>query len=304
MIFNNMINTNKYILMYHSINGDKQKAVVGSFPIEMERFIFQVQSLKKYNYIFDYISNLNKQYSDNLNRIYITGDDGTIDWTKNVLPWCEQNKIPTHTAIITGPFETVPIYPITHLIQIILILRSEQQLLDLSNTLKKYLAKSELKYIEKIYFYENLEYRKIIKGACNLILNKKEIYHFIGNLSKLEKDLLIQRFEKLEYYKNFNYAEIGVHTKSHWALGKNYSEYITEEIETSRELLLKNGLNPTKYFVSPMKPRDGASLFDIKDNLKNLGYDGILDSNHGIWNQKDFIIPRIDAKNIEDFFKL
>jgi hypothetical protein len=74
-----------------------------------------------------------------------------------------------------------------------------------------------------------------------------------------------------------------------------------DEILESQELLIVNGLKPTKYFVSPMKPRYGATLDSITKELQKLGFNGILDSNHGIWDKNSYIIPRIDAKHMENF---
>jgi len=295
---------NQFILMYHSIDSPNQPAVTGSFPISMQQFTQHIMKLRDKGYEFDFISNLHQKKDKKKKYIYITGDDGTIDWTRNVLPWCEDQKIPTHTGIITGPFEEKPLYPLAHIIQVILKTRKKSELENLSQRLKKSLTLAQLSYINKIYAYETIEYRKIIKGAFNLILEQHESYSILGELKPNELSLIKQRFEKLEYYKKFHFAEIGVHTKSHWALGKDVLSYINNEISPSYNLLLKNNLTPTKYFVSPMKPRYGASLKDLEEELLYLGYKGILDSNHGIWDQQDFIIPRIDAKNVEEFFQL
>jgi len=296
---------NKLILMYHSVSSEGIPEVIGSFPISMERFKHQITSLRSLGFKFDSISNLHNPIDCNDRYVYITGDDGTVDWTRNVLPWCEENKIPTHTGVITGPFEKEPIYPLTHIIQIILIVRDQKQLQKLSDNLKEnYLSVEELAYINKIYHYEEMEYRRIIKGSFNLILDIGEAYSLLGDLSDRELLLLKARFEDIEYYKKFKYAEIGVHTRSHWALGNETLKYIDEEIEASRKLLEEYGLKPSKYFVSPMKPKKGASLNDIVGKLKFLGYKAILDSNHGVWDQNSYIVPRIDAKNIEEIFKI
>lgn len=296
---------NKIVLMYHSVESGQHPAVTGSFPISMQRFKKQILALQEKNYKFDFLSNFHKTVADDEMYIYITGDDGTVDWTKNILPWCEVNKIPTHTGVITGPFEKEPVYPLTHMIQIILSTRKAKELSTLSDRLKnKFLTNEELVYINKIYYYEELEYRRIIKGALNLIFDINQSKELLGDLSAVEKKLLEQRFESLEYYKEFKYAEVGVHTKSHWALGGEVKEYIDLEIESSRELLVKNGLQPTHFYVSPMKPKNGYTLEDIQEPLNQLGYEAILDSNHGVWDGKSFIIPRIDAKNVEEFFNL
>lgn len=291
---------NKIILMYHSISSKAVPSVLGSFPIQFNEFKRHISILKEKGYTFDFISNLSIPNKSNTKTVYITGDDGTTDWTKNILPWCEKEKIPTHTGIITGPFEKNRVYPLTHLIQIILILRDENKLIKLSDTLKKeYLSPKEFEYINKIYHYETLEYRRIIKGAFNLILDHKLSSQLIGELSKTEQNALNERFEQLNYYKKFKFSEIGVHTKSHWALGDNTIEYVEDEIVSSHNLLKEFGLTPSKYFVSPMKPRYGAKLEDLIPHLQKLGFQGILDSNPGLWDQKSYIIPRFDAKDFD-----
>jgi len=296
--------TNKIILMYHSVSSEQVPSVLGSFPIPFERFQRQIKLIQQAGYRFDFISNLHKDIPSHERVVYITGDDGTIDWTRNILPWCEKEKIPTHTGIITGVFEEPKVYPLTHLIQIILITRDENELSQLSKKIiNKYLTQEQLEYINQIYYYENLEYRRIIKGAFNLILESETIYKLIGKLSHQEDILINERFESLEFYKQFKYAQVGVHTRSHWALDKDSQKYIKDEIISSKNILEKSGLNLSKFFVSPMKPKHGASLKDIEQSLKELGFEGILDSNFAIWNQRDYIIPRIDAKDVEGYFK-
>ncbi len=291
----------QFIVMYHSISSKENPAVVGSFPIKLDTFKKQIMIAKRLGYRFDFISNLNENINSNEKILYITGDDGTVDWSRNILPWCEENEIPTHTGVITGPFLKNKIYPLTHLIQIILEKREISKLELLSKKLKEnYLNNEQLKYINKIYEYETLEYRRIIKGAFNLILDNDKAHDLIGEFSEKEIQLLENRFEKLDYYKQFKYAEIGVHTKSHCALGTDIQWYIKEEILEAKKFLIENGLTPTKYFVSPMKPRYGSTLKMIEEELKKNGFQGILDSHHGVWDRNSFIIPRIDAKNIEN----
>ena len=287
------------IFMYHSIESEEIPSVIGSFPLSFEKFKNHISLAMKHQYKFDFISNFHKNKNSCENYIYITGDDGTRDWTRNILPWCEKNKIPTHTGIITGPLEKNPIYPLTHIIQIILLTRDEKELEKLCNKLKNdYLSFEQLEYINKIYFYEELEYRRVIKGSFNLILEKEKSYEVLGKLQSNEYQFLEERFENIDFYKNFQYAEIGVHTKSHWALGNNIEDYIKNEILASKIFLEENRLNPTTYYVSPMKPRHGAKLEDLVEKLKEYGFDAILDSNNGVWNKEDYIIPRIDCKNM------
>lgn len=294
------MNNNQLIIMYHSVSSIEIPEVIGSFPISFDRFKEQILLAKKLGYSFDFISNLDKNKESENKIIYITSDDGTIDWTRNVLPWCEENKIPTHTGVITGPFHKQEVYPLTHLVQIILFTRDKNILEKLSEKIKNnFLTKEQLTYINKIYNYEELEYRRIIKGAFNLILEIDVANELIGEYSSLERELLMNRFEQLDYYKKFKYTEIGVHSKSHCALGKDISGYIKNEIIESKKLLIANGLTPSAYFVSPMKPRYGVTLDLIVTDLKELGFKGILDSNYGIWDKKSYIIPRIDAKLME-----
>ena len=294
------MNNKQLIIMYHSVSSVEIPEVIGSFPISFDRFKEQILLAKELGYRFDFISNLEKNKESTDKIIYITSDDGTIDWTRNVLPWCEENKIPTHTGVITGPFHEKEVYPLTHLVQIILFTRDKNILEKLSQKIKNnFLTKEQLTYINKIYNYEELEYRRIIKGAFNLILEVDVANELIVEYSSLERELLMNRFEQLGYYKKFKYAEIGVHSKSHCALGKDISGYVKNEIIESKELLIANGLIPSPYFVSPMKPRYGATLDSIVTDLKELGFKGIIDSNYGIWDKKSYIIPRIDAKLME-----
>ncbi len=293
---------NQIIFMYHAISSDAQKNVLGSFPITLERFQQQIAMAIEKGYQIGRLQNLQQDKLDTKNKyIYITGDDGTVDWTRNILPWCEQQKIYTHTAIISGVWYKPAVYPLTHLIQVLLILREEKKLIELSEKLKeKYLTTEELTYIKKIYHYETTEYRQIIKGAFNLVLDQTLAYQLLENLSIKEISELEKRFETAEYYKQFHYADIGVHTVSHWALDSNTEAYVEQEIIQCEQDLQAEGLTISPYYTSPMKPKHGASLNDLIAPLKQRGYEGILGSFNGIWNQEDFIIPRIDAKDIEN----
>lgn len=293
----------KIVLAYHSIDSPQYPAVIGSFPVSMDRFVFQLESIQKLGYRFEFVSKLRDPISDDDKVVYITGDDGTVDWTKNVLPFCEKRAIPTHTGVITGPLESTPIYPLTHLLQIILQTRCKSDLQDLSDLLiVKYLNSEEKAYIDNVYAHEKLEYRRIIKGAFNFILDMADILELIGENTSAEEKLLRNRFETLEFYTNFKYAEIGVHTRSHWALGKDTAGYVSHEIDACRDYIAEK-IVPTKYYTSPMKPRFGASVTDLIEPLSERGYLGIFDQ-AGIWDQESFVIPRIDAKDVERVFKL
>ena len=292
----------KFVLKYHSISSKKYPGVVGAFPITLDRFIKQINFLKKLGFKFDFISNIFKKV--NQNTIYITSDDGTSDWAKNVLPYCEENNIPTHTAIISGVYEKQPIYPLTHIIQIILAIRDKSLLKKLANNLEKnFLSKKDIEFILKLYHYESSYERKIIKGAFNLVLEPSISLELIGELSNEEKDLLKERFIDINYLKQFKFAEVGNHTRRHLALDINTKKYIESEINPCKEFIIKNNLNYSNVLVSPMKPKQGASLSDLEIYLKDE-YIAILDSQYFKWDQKSFIIPRIDAIKIEEFFKI
>ena len=295
-----MIKTQKLILTYHDVESAKYPKVVGSYPISMKRFKKQIQLLKSKGFIFDYISNLTKK--NNHERIcYITADDGLTDWTKNVLPWCEKEKIPTHNAIITGPLEDKRVYPLAHIIQVKLVQDTEKNLNNLCRFLKNdILSDAELSYINKIYFYEKIEYRRIIKGAFNLVLDTKKAYKILGDLSGTVLKHLQCRFENLNYYKQFKYTECGVHGRTHCALEHDTSAYIKNEIISCQNFLKKNNIAPSKYYTLPMRPKYNSTVEDLIKPLTKLGFSGIF-AEQGCWNQKDFIIRRIDAKNVENF---
>ena len=292
---------NKIVLMYHSVASEDTPGVCGSFPISMDEFKRHIELARERGYQFDAVSNLHAPIDDDEKRIYITGDDGTTDWSRNVLPWCEEQGIPTHTAVITGPFEETPIYPLTHVIQVILTTRSAAELQQLADRVSEdYLHADQIEYIDRIYHYETLAYRRRIKGAFNLVLEPERAFEAIGELTVTERGELEHRFEHLEYYKQFKHAEVGVHTRSHWAVGGDTQRYVDDEIEHCKTFMLEHGLTPTDYFTSPMKPKYGATIEDLIEPLRTLGYKGIFDM-AGIWDQSDFIIRRIDAKHVEAF---
>ncbi|MFA5984402.1 MAG: hypothetical protein WC782_10340 [Methylococcaceae bacterium] len=294
----------KLIIMYHSVSSPTIPEVVGSFPIPMARFQYQVQSAMALGYTVSPITELLQPNTPGQRQLFITGDDGTVDWTRNVLPWCEANKLPSHTAIIAGPWLAQPIYPLAHLIQVILSVRSETELEQLAKQLQSAISPEALSYLQKVYAYESTEARRIIKGACNLILEPEQAYEIIGECSQQEQLCLAQRFEVPSFYQALQFADVGVHTVSHKAMGKNIEDYCSAEIDTAKKLLLKHGLKPSSVFTLPMKPRWGVSVDDLIPPLTERGYQGILYSEYALWNQHDFVVPRIDAKHVEDVLNI
>lgn len=294
----------KVILMYHSISGENQDAVAGSFPISMERFIYQINSFIEKGWRPEFISKLHDKIDENDRCVYICSDDGTVDWSRNALPWCEEQKIPTHTGLITGPWENEPIYPLAHIIQVKLAVNSKGELEKLAQKLATNLDSEQLAYVEKLYHYETEWHRRIIKGTFNLIFDQDEAYEALGELSSIEKKELAKRFESPENYKSFQYAELGVHTRSHWALDQETQKYVDEEIQTCWDVLVDNRLEPTAYYTSPMQPRYGASINDLIEPLQKLNYKGILTSTPGQWDSESFVIPRIDGQKVEEFLNI
>lgn len=288
-----MDNKKKIVIAYHSIDGDNEKAVRGSFPITMERFKKQIELIKSKGWRFDFLSNINKPIEENT--VYITGDDGTVDWVRNVLPFCEENKIPTQTAIITGPWLNNPIYPIAHRVQIALTIKDREY-----NLLK--LTEEEKEYIDKVYKYETDSTRRYVKGCCNLLYDNDGAEEVLGTPGYEEALELSRRFAEIEEYKGYEYAEYGVHTVTHRAFDGDVDKYIDEEIIPCLNMLLKNKLKAVKYFTLPMRPMFNSTVLQLVEPLKSLGFDGIVDGN-GHYDGKSFIIPRIDAKQVEEYFE-
>jgi hypothetical protein len=110
----------KVILMYHSVSTAAVPGVLGSFPLPLARFRHQLSEAQSHGWRFGRVSELREPVTTHT--LCITGDDGTVDWAQNVLPWCEEHGIPTHTGLITGPWQAEPIYPVAHHLQILLSL--------------------------------------------------------------------------------------------------------------------------------------------------------------------------------------
>lgn len=279
----------KVILAYHSVSGRACPAVAGSFPIPIERFAAQVDGARAKGWSIGRVS----QLFDPVNRdtIYITGDDGTIDWARNVLPWCEEHRIATHTAIVTGPWLDPPIYPITHRVQVVLALRNH----DIPTPA---LTDEQIEYIDRVYSYETDPRRRYLKGACNLVLDSEEASQLLGPPLDDELRLLADRFAAPEVYQPFHYAEFGVHTVGHRALAHDVDAHVRDEILPCRTMLSYYGLRVTDVFTLPMCPRLGATVEQLVKPLTAAGFRGIFDG-RGEWDQRSFVIPRIDAKHVE-----
>ena len=293
----------KVVLVYHSIGSKEVPAVIGAFPISLDRFKSQINLFRINDWDIESISNIHKEVSKNT--VYIMSDDGTVDWCENVLPWCEKEGIITNTALITGPWLENPIYPIAHRVQIALMMKNRKfNIPKLSNEQKS--------YIDKMYAHEQDETRRYVKGCCNLLFDFKDAskvldfneegYILIDNKQYLESDLLKQRFAKPEAYKKFKYAEYSIHTVTHKAFTGDTKDYIENEIIPCKNIILEEKLNLKDFFVLPIKPMFGAKDTDLIQPLKDIGIKGMF-TNDGEWDKKSFIIERIDAKNIENYFQ-
>ena len=200
----------KIILMYHSVESPQTPAVLGSFPISLQRFAAQIEGALAKGWRLGRLSDLREPVP--ADTLYVTGDDGTVDWVRNVLPWAQQRGIPTHTGVITGPWLERPIFPVTHRVQIALSLPGRQ-------IPQPALSAEQTAYIDRVYQYETDPRRRYLKGACNLVLDFPQAAALLGEPDYDELRRLYDRFAGPREYRAFGLAEVGVHTVSHrrWA---------------------------------------------------------------------------------------
>ncbi|MFI3118669.1 MAG: hypothetical protein QX203_01650 [Methylococcaceae bacterium] len=293
----------KLVLMYHSLSSAKHPGVLGSFPVEFSDFKAHLHAFIDLGYQIKPSKYLQQTPESGEKWLFVTSDDGTVDWTRNALPWCESQNIYTHTAVVTGPWQAQPIYPLAHWLQVLLALRTLSELEVLAGQVSGCLTEDEKKYIDRIYAYETQPVRRLLKGACNLILTDAKAREVLGDMSAKEQEALACRFESPDYFQHFNYAELGTHTVSHSALGDNVEHYISHEINASHQHLLDLNLQPSHYFTLPMKPKFGATLHDLTHRLQQKSYHGLLYSAYEEWDGRSFVIPRLDAKSIPAFLE-
>lgn len=283
------MNHRKVILMYHSVATAKTPGVLGSFPIPLARFAYQVEQARAQGWQFGRISELRKPVS--ANTVYVTGDDGTVDWAANALPWCEEHGIPTHTGIITGPWQQPPVYPVAHRLQILLSLPGHELPAPALNA-------EQRAYIDRVYAYETQARRRYLKGACNVVLTDEESRGLLGPPDAEECQHLVERFAPPATYRGWRYAEFGAHTVSHRAFGGDPEIYVREEVLPCVAAIERHGLRATKYFTLPMRPRFPATVEQLIPALQAHGFEGVLDQ-QGEWDGTSFLVTRIDAKNVE-----
>lgn len=284
----------KVILMYHSVSGPAQPAVLGSYPIALRRFQHQITQARSGGWRFGRISELHQPVESDT--LYVTGDDGTVDWVRNALPWCEREGVPTHTAIITGPWRSEPIYPVAHRIQI--MLTTPQRKLP-----QPALSDEQRSYIDRVYAYETNAQRRYLKGACNVVLDDPQCRALLGPPTEEESVLLKARFATPDEYQGFKLAEFGAHTVTHRAFDGDAHGYVRYEVAPSVAMLRDAGLEPTACFTLPMRPRHPTTVDELVPALQENGFDCVLDG-AGEWDQANFVTPRIDAKRVEEFLKL
>lgn len=288
----------KVVLVYHAIDGSGlggEPAVAGSFPITMERFIAQVDGLRERGWAFAPPSRL--RHPVERDTVYITGDDGTVDWARNVLPWCEGEGVPTETAVITGVWHDPPIYPIAHQVQVLLSVR------DSGGLPRPRLTAGQREYIDRIYAYESEPARRYLKGACNVVFDEASAREFLGQPDAECQALLARRFAEPRDYDRFHLAELGVHTVAHGSFDGDGEGYMAGEVGPCMASLREKCRHVVPLFTLPVKPKEGVSLAPLCDLLRQAGYVGMCHA-PGEWNQRDFIVPRVDAKDVEKFFAL
>lgn len=282
------------VLAYHSVSSARCPAVLGSFPIPLARFQHQIRAAREQGWQFGSLRELRRPaHRDTL---YITGDDGTIDWVRNVLPWCEKEGLPTHTAIITGPWLTSPVYPVAHRLQILLCLPGRELPIPA-------LTPDQADYVDRVYAYETDARRRRLKGACNVVLDDAAARELLGPPDEEERRLLQERFAQPAEYQGYSLAEFGPHTVSHRAFDGDVYSYVHNEILPCVGEMHRHGLVSTAYLTLPMRPRFPATVEQLVPALQGRGFAGVLDA-AGEWDRRSFVVPRIDAKNVEAFLGL
>lgn len=281
----------KVVLMYHSVDGPAAPAVLGSFPVTLDRFIGHVTLARDLGWTFGRLSDLHAPVERDT--LYITGDDGTADWARNVLPWCEGAGIPTHTALITGPWQDQPVWPVAHRLQVLLALP------DLFLP-RPELTADERAYIDRVYAYERDPRRRYLKGACNVIYDDAQARELLGEPTAAEVEHLAARFAAPHEYRGLALAEFGVHTVTHRAFDGDAPRYLAEEIVPCAHDIRAATLPLSRIFTLPMRPRFPATVEQLVPTLAAQGFDAVLDG-QGQWDGRSFIVPRIDAKHVEEF---
>ncbi|MFA9478452.1 hypothetical protein ACERK3_09110 [Phycisphaerales bacterium AB-hyl4] len=286
----------KIVLMYHSVHTPARPAVLGAFPFPFARFCWQLEAARAAGWRFGRMSQVREPVD--VDTLYVTSDDGTRDWAELVLPWCEQRGIPTHVGVITGPWLDEPVYPMTHMVQLLLKTRSEIELKHLAHRVRAALTDDQLAYVHRIYSYEAMPYRRIIKGAFNLVFDQARAERLLGELTIDEQRRLADRFAKPEHYRPYEMVELGVHTVTHTAMGLDVETYMRDEVDRCAEHLQDHGLSHGNYFTLPMAPRYGATADDLIVPLKRRGYTGMIHTQNP-WDGRSFIVSRTDAKHVE-----
>ena len=286
--------------MYHSVAGPRSQSILGSYPIEFKFFKHQIQKLRTLGYSFGSLNQLREAAQSGDRVAFITSDDGTVDWCSNALPFLEAEGIPSHMGIISGVWEENPIYPLTHIIQIILKTRSQKELQVLAERLSIGLQDRDKKHIQDHYKYETDPVRQLIKGCFNLVLSAAEGIKKIGPISDEEKHYLEQRFVKANELRKFCHLTIGNHSKSHETLGLCAQTYFEKEVLSWEKIRKTAGLKTSNVFTLPITGKSGAPYQELALLLKSAGYEAMLTGN-GVWNSLDFIVPRIDAIHFENW---
>ncbi len=282
----------KRVIVYHSIESPEFPAVEGSCPISRDRLMAQIEGLKRKGWYPAPIWRLHEDPPRPF--VFITADDGTVDWLHNGLRPLDAMGIPTHTALIPGVWEGQ--WPLAHIVQIALA-RGKTNL-PFVPTMAQEAAILEA---EKAYAYEIDPGRRRFKAAVNLVLDERYAGAVLSALAMVAD--ITKRFAHWTDYHGLRRASFGSHGIDHSALDGDAYGYARRQALAAQIEIASKRLPTSNVFTLPMRPRPGADLKALEAELQRVRFTGMFDG-AGEWDGESFVIPRIDAKKVEEAFGL
>lgn len=242
--------------------------------------------LKKRGFSFSFLSQIREERSGPT--AYLTFDDGTLDQFEYAAPILEDEHVPGHFSILTGPWSGH--YPVAHLLQVALSLEA-------NGLFSPEPPPRSDPDADAVYWYESDFRRRQIKYYYNFKLR------YDPACQKLEK---VQRYMKKRFVTskkllNCPLIEYGVHGVRHIAFnGKK--KYFDEEIAPAWQALLKRTERAVKVFTFPQRPQKGVPWERLEPQLLQDGWICAATTISGYYHG-GFLVERIDAARLEDWMQ-
>ena len=300
------------VITYHYVRKIKKSKYSNLKGLEFSLFKKQINFFKKNFEIISMEQFLNEDYKKKKKNILLTFDDGLNDHYKFVFPFLMSKKIKGSFFAPVNSTEKRTILEVHKLQFIFEYYQDKRSLLnEILGIVRKHkiniesLYKKQITLIKKNDHRFNDKYTNIIRNLIQYILPKKvskmivsEYFNIILGKNKNFVDDLYMTTEQMREMIN-NGMHFGSHGKKHVWLEYEKDKEQLDEINSSKNFLIKNGINQDSLTICyPF----GSYNFKTLKILKKLNFKAGFTTNFPRSNKisNKLIIPRYDTNDFLD----